>query len=317
MSGDPFSQNDDDVELEIEGATRKKKWMLLLLLVILGVLVGGGAYFYFYSQPEAMPGSTGPLYEPEEATDHGGTEAAPETIMKEEAIAPAEIHHQSTPSTSLPATAKSNGGDAGEMNVSHHEMARAAPTAASTQAADGPVLLQPENNSQWNLDGTMGFPVFTWNAAQSATLMISRDPKVEKRLEVEYQTKAGKYEYRSLMPGTYYWKVVSAFGVSEIRTFVIQSVSRRNIFITSPAEGSTVSGDSVDVVWNGDEKIRLYKVQYSIDPAVFSPQQEFQTVGTEMTVAHLPKGLVWIRVAAFSLVSEQWEYTKPVKISIQ
>lgn len=311
MSGDPFSQNDDNVELEIEGAGRKKKWMLLI--VILGALVGGGAYFYFYSQPEAMPGSTGPLYEPEEATDHGGTEAAPEKAMKEEAVAPAESHHQSAPATSLPAMAKSSGGDAGEMNVSHHEVAGA----ASTQAADGPVLLQPENNSQWNLDGTMGFPVFTWNAAQSATLMISRDPKVEKRIEVEFQTKAGKYEYRSIMPGTYYWKVVSASGASEIRTFVIQSVSRRNIFIKSPVEGSAVSGDSVDVVWNGDEKVRLYKVQYSIDPAVFSPQQEFQTVGTKITVAHLPKGPVWIRVAAFSLVSEQWEYTKPVKISIQ
>lgn len=315
MSGDPFSQNDDNVELEIEAAGRKKKWMLLLL--IFGALVGGGAYFYFYSQPEYIPGSTEPLYEPEEATDHGVTKAAPENVMQEEAIAPAEIHHQSTPATSLPTTAKSSGGHVREMEVSHHEMAASDPTAASTQAADVPVLLQPENNSQWNLDGTMGFPLFTWNTVQSATLMISRDPKVEKRIEVEYQTKAGKYEYRSIMPGTYYWKVVSASGASEIRTFVIQSVSRRNIFIKSPVEGSSSSGDSVDVVWNGDEKIRLYKVQYSVDPAVFSPQQEFQTVGTKMTVAHLPKGSVWIRVAAFSLVSEQWEYTKPVKILIE
>lgn len=315
MSGDPFSQNEDNVELEIEDAGRKKKWMLLI--VVLGLLVGGGAYFYFYSQPEAVPGGAEPLYEPEEATGHD-TEAPPEKAVKEEAKEePAQPHHQSASATSLPAMAKLSGGDSREMNVSHSEAAGEAHVVASTQATDVPVLLQPENNSQWNLDGTMGFPIFTWNATQSATLMISRDPKVEKHIEVEYQTKSGKYEYRSIMPGTYYWKVVSASGASQIRTFSIQSISRRNISIKSPAEGSSISGDSVDVVWNGDEKIRLYKVQYSTDPVVFSPQQEFQTVGTKMTVAHLPKGPVWIRVAAFSLVSEQWEYTKPVKISVQ
>jgi hypothetical protein len=306
MSSDPFSENEDIVESEGEETGKSKK--KLLLVILLGALVGGGLSFYFYSQKE-VENINGVLYEPEETTD------SDTDLSNKVDTTPPDQTHLMQPAMGMNHEEKLKS-TSSELNVNHHVTLNAVEKPLSAPAGEVPILILPENNSQWRLDGTSEYPAFTWKSGQSSTLRIAKDPKVEKNIEVEHQTREGRYEIRSILPGQYYWKVANASGVSEIRSFMIQPAVKRKISLKSPSEGSSVSGQQVEFLWHGDEKVRLYKVQYSVSPTLFDPIQEFLTVATQMTVSHLPKGLVWVRIGAFSLVSEQWEYTDPVKITV-
>ena len=324
MSSDPFTQNEENAESDFQetGSGRKR----LLILILCGVLLAGGAYFYFYiyAQKDA-DASSGMLYEPDEASHHVGKPKKPidlhpskvpptpaalgvNHVEKQEEVHMHDTHLPTLHAKEIPSH---------EMNASHHTSNSLDEKSVSGSKAEAPELMEPANNSQWQYDGTSGYPLLVWKSAQSSTVMISRDAKMKRNIEVEHQTRDTKYEFRSVMPGTYYWKAVNASGSSEIRSFLIQPVVKRKIMLKTPTEGSTVAGDQVEISWQGDEKVNLYKVQYSVSQSVFIPQQDFQTVGNKLTLAHLPSGIVLIRIGAFSLVSEQWEYTEPTKITVK
>ncbi len=310
MSNEPFppDENNFDFEMELDKKEKRKKGLFWLIFVGVVAGAGAGASFYFFSQGEPDGAQHEALYEPKEPPV---TQEAPPHAVEPPPVSP--VAPMPPIETPLPVEKDEHANE--HVNVSHPVVGteeKQQPSSAENQL----VLLQPETNSEWTYDGTAQFPVFTWKSEGSATLVISRDPKVEKNIEIEYQTRDGKYEFRSVLPGQYYWKVASASGSSEIRSFVIHAAIKRKIALISPVEGGAISGERVDVSWSGDEKIRLYRVQYSVNPTLFDPQQDFQTVGTQMTLKLDQKGPVWIRVGAFSLVSEQWEYTEPVKIMV-
>lgn len=191
--------------------------------------------------------------------------------------------------------------------------ASSATTAMSTGAA---TLVSPESGYSATYDETQAPLQFNWNG--NGTIVFSRSQSM--RPAVRRVTANGSYTYMHPMPGTWYWNVVSGDGsASEVRSFVINSPVRRNIAITSPAEGAVVSGSDAAVSWQGDSNVTYYRVEMvnSGSSDWGNPSYRFQTSGENAQIKDVAPGEYKMRLGAFSQVSGRFEYTSPRSVSIQ
>ena len=194
----------------------------------------------------------------------------------------------------------------------------AAPAEMAAPAGDGAVALgAPNSGFSMSYDATQAPLQFSWQAEGPSTIVFSRKAdmsNVYRRVSAE-----GSYAFGHPLPGTWYWRVDSASGSSEVRSFSVGAPARRNISLVEPSAGQAVSGNGGAVRWQGDENVSFYRVE--MVPAGSSdwsnPAYRFATGGSEAQLNNVASGDYSVRLGAHSKVSGRWEYTAPQAVSVQ
>lgn len=189
-------------------------------------------------------------------------------------------------------------------------------TAGMSGAVGDMQVVMPSAGQMRNYDETTGDALFQWEGMADYIVFARRSSMTapERRIRV---SGSNSYGLRDAWPGTWYWRLESADGsqYSETQSFTISTPPRRNIALSQPSAGASISGDS-SVAWNGDEKISYYRVE--ISAGNFSaPNYRFATVGTSVQLSGVMAGSYQLRVGGFSEVSGRWEYTDPIAITVQ
>ncbi|MEY4632056.1 MAG: hypothetical protein RIQ81_2176 [Pseudomonadota bacterium] len=194
-----------------------------------------------------------------------------------------------------------------------------APVAAAEPAdgaAAGPVSINfPEDGSTIAYDETVGPARFSWTGG-SGKIEFSRSSSM-KPLSMSIPVKKGAYSLHQPAPGTWYWRVKTAGGTSEIRSFTVNAPVRRKLSLTAPAAGATIAGSGGQVSWQGDARVTYYRVELNNAQDWANPNYKFSTAGATATLQGVTPGAYKMRVGSFSEISGRWEYTTPVDVTIQ
>ena len=183
-------------------------------------------------------------------------------------------------------------------------------------ALGGMQVVMPSSGQTRGYDETTGDALLQWEGAADYIVLARRSSLISPELRVRVSG-SNIYGLRDAWPGTWYWRVESADGsvYSETQSFRINTPPRRNITLSQPSAGASISGNS-SVSWTGDEKISYYRVE--ISSGNFStPNYRFATVGTSAQLGGVMSGSYQLRVGGFSEVSGRWEYTDPIAITVQ
>jgi len=203
---------------------------------------------------------------------------------------------------------------AGEATVAAGEEEGAAEVEEEEAATEPPSLASPANGAERDYDESAAMPRFTW-AGKASWISFSKNPKMHPA-EIKAKVKSEHYEMPRLTPGVWYWQVGNSAGKSAVRTFTVHPPSKRAVALVEPLDGATLIKDNGMVSWKGDHMITYYRVELS-SQGWANPNYRFATTGTQMKVHDVPQGNYEMRVGAFSEVSGRWEYTNPIKVSIQ
>lgn len=271
----------------------RKKYMIIGGAVA-GVLLVLGIVFFLLSDDGVEEMAAPPLPSEDVASD---TLPAPE-------IAPEQTVAESPP--------------ADEVVLQEAPAVQEAP--ADTVALSGAVgnmqAVMPSSGQARVYDETSGAAAFQWDGAADY-IVFSRYSSMSPAVHRIYVSGTNSFRLHDAWPGNWYWRLESADGsqYSEIQSFAIRAPARRNIALSEPAAGASISGDST-VAWTGDEKVSYYRVEVS--SGNFSmPSYRFSTVGTSLQLNGVMSGAYRLRVGGFSEVSGRWEYTDPININVQ
>jgi len=182
-------------------------------------------------------------------------------------------------------------------------------------ATTGPTLEVPNDGQMRAYDETGEPAVFKWSGSPGGTVSFSRSSTFSPMVR-KVQVEGNSYEFRNPWPGKWYVQVENSAGKSAVASFTVEAPQRRNVAISSPADGQSVAGSGGMVSWTGDSSISRYKVEFSSGDWS-QPAYKLQTVGTEAQLNGVPAGNYQMRVAAWSDVSGRWEYSNPVSVSVQ
>ncbi len=177
-------------------------------------------------------------------------------------------------------------------------------------------VVMPSAGQMRGYDETTGDALFQWEGPADYIVFARRSSMTPAEHRVRVSGRSN-YGLRDAWPGTWYWRLESADGsqYSETQSFTINTPPRRNIALSQPRAGESISGDS-SVSWSGDEKTSYYRVE--ISSGNFStPNYRFATVGTSVQLSGVMSGSYQLRVGGFSEVSGRWEYTDPIAITVQ
>ena len=177
-------------------------------------------------------------------------------------------------------------------------------------------VVLPSGGQMRGYDETTGDALFQWEGGADYIVFARRSSMTSPELRIRVSG-SNSYGLRDAWPGTWYWRLESADGsqYSETQSFAISTPPLRNIALSQPSSGASISGDST-VAWTGDEKISYYRVE--ISSGNFSnPNYRFATVGTSMQLSGVMSGSYQLRVGGFSEVSGRWEYTDPIAVTVQ
>ncbi len=94
------------------------------------------------------------------------------------------------------------------------------------------------------------------------------------------------------------------------------NAAKRDIAILEPKNGATLVKDTGMVSWRGDHYVTYYRVEIT-NKGWANPSYRFATTGTQMQVHNVPQGAYDMRIGAFSELSGRWEYTNPIKVTVQ
>jgi hypothetical protein len=196
----------------------------------------------------------------------------------------------------------------------------AAETAAATEqappAAAGNIqLTSPESGASMPYDETQGSAQFTWNGGPG-TIVFSRHSSMSPEV-MRIKVSGQSYSFHRPWPGQWYWKVETEAGASEVRSFSVQAPVRRNISLTAPTSGATVAGTGGAVTWTQDSGVAYYRVELNQSDDWSNPQFKFSSSGSQLQLNGVPAGAYNMRLGAFSEVSGRWEYTSPIKVTVQ
>lgn len=280
-----------------EGSYANSNRSRYILLAILLVAVAATGYLYLETEStddEFLPPETAEVVEK--------LEKAPATAPQAAAVA-------STPPVADPAAAAAAANQVAAQ-------AAAAAEAAPAEGAGGPVSINfPEDQASIAYDETVGPARFSWNGG-AGTLELSRNASM-KPVEMTIPVKKGAYSLHQPAPGTWYWRVKTASGTSDIRSFNVDAPVRRKLTVTAPAAGAALAGNGGQVTWTGDSKVTYYRVELSNAQDWANPAYKFATAGSIATIQGVTPGAYKMRVGAFSEVSGRWEYSTPVDVTIQ
>jgi len=177
-----------------------------------------------------------------------------------------------------------------------------------------PSLLLPENEAVRDYDETSSMPVFTWSGGGKSWVAFSRNAQMSP-IEMKGWTQANHYDFPRPAPGVWYWQVGNDLGKSEVRMFTVNPPVKRSIAVIAPAAGGTVANEGM-ISWKGDHMVTYYRIELS-NKGWANPNYRFATTGTQLRLHSVEQGAYEMRVGAFSEIAGRWEYTAPVKITVQ
>ena len=349
-SGDDFS----DVTKGSKGGGNRMKVIVLILLV--GALAAGGVLYYFSQDEDTGPSAEEAMMKPPPRKPRVSAEkgldlapkpaptmdlspkpaptmetAAPKTggapkidvpaipgpslaskmESKEQPAMPDSRSQMTMPPTNmppkeLPKTVKTETTETAP--VPEEEMDKGA------TATEAPVARSPENGASRNYDESSAAARFTWTGTAS-WIAFSRNPNMVPH-EIKAKTRGNHYDLQRPVPGVWYWQLGNGAGKSQVRSFTISAPVKRALAILDPKNGSTLMKDNGTVAWKGDHYITYYRVEFS-NQGWANPNFRFATTGTQLQVRDIPQGPYEMRVGAFSEVSGRWEYTDPIKVTVQ
>lgn len=183
------------------------------------------------------------------------------------------------------------------------------------EATVAPSIVSPADGYLRVYDETMVPPEFIWEGSPGGWLVLSQDASMNP-VTVRRRVKGNSHRLRKLLPGTWYWQVRNGAGRSGVRSVVITQAPLRELGLSEPTEGGSLTGTGGVVTWTGDNKVSYYRVEIS-SSGWASPAYRFATTGTQLQVQDVAPGQYQLRVGGFSEVSGRWEYTEPVNISVQ
>lgn len=287
----------------------KKKYMIIggVVLVVVAIL----AFALFPTSEEE--GDTTETATEDGATEEGGEEVAEgEGEKKEEdGAATAQADGEAKPEEKVETTPEASTGESSQAAAS-----AAVPRAAGGDGAElsGAITLsEPEDGSSLNYDESQGPAVFRWTGG-GGHIVFSRNASMN---PVVYRIKVSgnEYAFNQPWPGTWYWKVENASGATEVRSFRVNSPTRRSLQITEPTGGS-VAGNGGVIAWQGDSSIAYYRVELSTSGWA-NPTHRFATSGNSVKLEGVAAGSYQMRLGAFSEVSGRFEYTSPSTVTVQ
>ncbi len=279
-----------------EGAYANSNRSRYILLGVLLVAVAATAYLYIATESSDENEFPAP-----EAAEVANAPAKP----AEEKAAPQAA---AVSSTAPAAPAKAPAAEA--------QPAPAADVAAATEGGGGALSINfPEDGASIAYDETVGPARFSWNGG-AGTLELSRNSSM-KPIEMKIPVKKGAYSLHQPAPGKWYWRVKTASGKSEVRSFTVDAPVRRKLTVTAPAAGATLAGSGGQVTWTGDSKVTYYRVELNNAQDWANPAYKFATAGSVATLQGVNPGAYKMRVGAFSEISGRWEYSSPVDVTIQ
>ncbi|MEZ4741240.1 MAG: hypothetical protein R3B45_02140 [Bdellovibrionota bacterium] len=193
--------------------------------------------------------------------------------------------------------------------------AAVATSEALPPATDIPVLVGPANGASRSYDETSTPAEFSWEGSPGGYIAFSRNRSMEPMV-MKIRVSGNSYKFNHPWPGTWYWRVDNGAGSSEVRSFRISSVVRRNVQVSQPQSGSALSGNGGVVSWTGDTGVAHYRVEFT-NSGWANPTHRFATSGTQMTIQGVQPGQYQMRVGAFSEVAGRWEFTNPMSVTVQ
>lgn len=218
----------------------------------------------------------------------------------------------------VPPTANQNEAVIGEAVPGTN--ARVDQLAAGSASSSAPVtvsLISPPDGASQPYDETTGPAEFSWEGPGDR-IVFSRAASMQPAAMVVALNGATSYSLENPFPGTWYWRVDAAGGVSEVRSFRIQAPERRNFPIVQPSEGGSLAGNGGIISWQAGEKISRYAVEVVSSGGSFvSPMYRFQTSGTSVALQGVTPGSYDIRVGAYSEVAGRWEWQIIRGVAIQ
>jgi hypothetical protein len=200
--------------------------------------------------------------------------------------------------------------------VAETPAAAPATTPEAAPAATGSIALSsPENGASLAYDETQGSAMFSWNGGPG-TIVFSRHSNMQPEV-MRVKVSGSSYAFHHPWPGQWFWKVESEGGASEVRSFSVSAPVRRNVAITAPASGASLAGTGGVVSWQGDKGVAYYRVELSQSDDWSNPQFKFSSSGSQVQLNGVSAGSYNLRLGAFSEVSGRWEYTQPMKVTVQ
>jgi len=276
-------------------ASQRPTKLIIAGVVVVLIAVGLGIYLMrdTSSTDEALPFDE-TAETKDEATEEKPAEDAAKT--EEQAAAPAE-------------------GAPAEGTAAANDAAPAQEAAPAQQATGSGTIsmITPNDGQAWTYDETKGGAPFKWEGG--GAIIISRSSNMSPEY-MRVTSERGSFTFKNPYPGTWYWQVENADGKSEVRSFSVASPSRRNVTVTAPAAGGSLSEGAV-VSWQGDDKVAFYRVEFSNSNSFANPSYRFATSGNSVQITGVTAGQYQMRVAAFSEVSGRWEYSSPMTVTVQ
>jgi hypothetical protein len=241
--------------------------------------------------------------------------------VDDEFAPPAEVDKPDNTATasSAPAVTAAPGAPAAPVENTVPAGQAAVPAVEAVPAdavAAGPVSINfPDDGSTIAYDETTGPARFSWSSG-GGKIEFSKSSSMRPVL-MSIPVKKGSYSLHQPAPGTWYWRVKTAGGQSEVRSFTVEAPARRKVALTAPASGGAIAGSGGQVTWQGDSRVTFYRVELNSGQDWANPNYKFSTAGSVATLQGVTPGGYKLRVGAFSEISGRWEYTTPVDVTIQ
>jgi hypothetical protein len=188
------------------------------------------------------------------------------------------------------------------------EQAQTAPAEATGAIA----LAQPADGASRQYDETSGPAEFTWEG-QASHIVFSRNASMTPVI-MKVPVEGSAYRFHHPYPGKWFWRVETAGGQSDVRSFIVTPPAKRAISLNAPT--APVAGSGGAVTFQGDNKVAFYRLELS-NGSFAQPQYRFATSGNTVQLKDVTAGQYQMRLGAFSEVSGRWEYTEPVGVSVQ
>ncbi len=260
---------------------------------------------------DAPPAPPAPVTQPVDAKPMEHSEPTPKPEMAKDTSKAGPAKVLPPPPKALPAE------DHGSPELAENSATENNPVATQEDESSMsvPVLSSPEDGASRNYDETANAATFTWSGGGRSRIRFSNSPKM-RPVEVEAWVKNNSYKLLRPHPGTWYWQVSNKKGRSKIQSFVVNAPQKRAISLINVQDGATLSKDSALVQWKGDTMVTYYRIEVS-NQGWANPSFRFATTGTQLDMRGVPQGQYQMRLGAFSEISGRWEYTDPLKVSVQ
>ena len=198
------------------------------------------------------------------------------------------------------------------------EMADAGAMAEGMPASTGSfALINPPDGAKRPYDETASAADFSWEGAADR-ILFSRNSSMRPLSKSIALNGATSFSFDNPYPGTWYWQVENAEGVSETRMFRISAPDKRSFPISAPQDGGAIAGNGGVVSWQAGDRIARYAVEAVSAGASWSaPAFRLGTSGTSVALQGVGPGSYDFRVGAFSEVSGRWEWQYIRNVTVQ